>query len=99
MTFASVPKSKGKSDFAQRIKTALNKQLSISSIASNEGEDNLIAIPVSKGGAAILEGAEKVLQEEPLAGGRERKENRKERRIPPPRGECLARILKVRQQM
>jgi hypothetical protein len=54
--FASVQKSKGKSDFAQRVETALNKQLSISSIASNEGEDDLIAIPVSKGGSGNIGG-------------------------------------------
>lgn len=52
--FTSVQKSKGKSDFAQRVETALNKQLSISSIASNEGEDDLIAIPVSKGGSGNI---------------------------------------------
>ena len=54
--FASVQKSKGKSDFAQRVETALNKQLSVSSIASNEGEDDLIAIPVSKGGSGNIGG-------------------------------------------
>ena len=54
--FTSVQKSKGKSDFAQRIETALNKQLSVSSIASNEGEDDLIAIPVSKGGSGNIGG-------------------------------------------
>ena len=78
--FASVQKSKGKSDFAQRVETALHKQLSISSIASNEGEDDLIAIPVSKGGSGNIGGGG-----EGSAGGgkgKKRKSKRKKNPIP-----------------
>ena len=45
-------KSREKSDFAQRVETALNSQLSISSVVSTEGEDDLIAIPVGAQGGA-----------------------------------------------
>ena len=44
-------KSTGRPHFAQRVESALNAQLSISSVASTEEEDDLIAIPVSKGGS------------------------------------------------
>ena len=84
MGFASVQKSKGKSDFAQRVETALNKQLSISSIASNEGEDDLIAIPVSKGGSGnIGEGGESSVGGTSGGGkGKKRKSKRKKNPAP-----------------
>ena len=50
-------KIRPKSEFAQRVETALNTQLSISSVASAEGEDDLIAIPVSKGGGGESTGS------------------------------------------
>ena len=49
-------KSRPKSDFAHRVETALNTQLSVSSVASAEGEDDLIAIPVSQGGSGGASG-------------------------------------------
>ena len=86
--FAAVQKSKGKSDFAQRVETALNKQMSISSITSNEGEDDLIAIPVSKGGSGNIGGGGEGSTtggSSGLGGGKGKKRKSKRKKNPPPR--------------
>ena len=82
--FASVQKSKGKSDFAQRIETALNTQQSISSIASNEGEDDLIAIPVSKGGSGNIGGGGEGSAGGTSGGGKGKKRKSKRKKNPAP---------------
>ena len=78
-------RSKGKSDFTQRVETALNKQLSVSSVASVEGEDDLIAIPVSKGatGGASGGGGESMGGTSGGGGkGKKRKSRRKKNPAP-----------------
>ena len=83
--YASAQKSKGKSDFAQRVETALNTQLSISSIASNEGEDDLIAIPVSKGGTSnVGGGGEGAAAGGTSGGGKGKKRKSRRKKNPAP---------------
>lgn len=85
LNFTSVTsslKSRGKSDFAQRVETALNTQLSVSSVASVEGEDDLIAIPVSKGASG---GGGESLGGAGSSGGKGKKKKSKRKKNPPSR--------------